>query len=88
MTDPKAALTRAEVDDLRERMCGDKLPRSYEGASKVAWVLRQEGDSRVGTYPCPFDHRHGPLVWHVGHPPSIERMRVLARYLRFGADDG
>ena len=24
------------------------------------------------------------VAWHIGHAPNVERMALLARYLRFG----
>lgn len=77
-----AALTQEEAAGLRARMCGGKVAYDYDGASRAAWRLRHIDGEAVNAYPCPF---HGHHVWHVGHPPSIERMVVLARFLRFGA---
>lgn len=65
-------------------MCGEKVAYGYEGASRAAWRLRHLEGEAVNAYPCPF-HPAAAHVWHVGHPPSIERMVVLARYLRFGS---
>ena len=80
---PPTALTAAEACDLRARMCGDKVAYDYEGASRAAWSARHLRDEPVGAYPCPFCGHH---VWHIGHAPNIERMALLARYLRFGAN--
>lgn len=79
------SLTADEADDLRSRMCGGKIVHTYEVASRRAWYFRNVEDQGVNAYPCPFHHGH-PGCWHVGHPPNVERMRLLARYLRFGAD--
>lgn len=83
---PPQGLTAEEVRDLRSRMCGHKRAMAYEQASQAAWCLRHIEGEPVNAYPCPFPPHNGEHVWHVGHAPPVERMRLLARYLRFGAD--
>lgn len=86
MTNP-TALSPEEVADLRSRMCGDKRSMTYEQASRVAWRIRHvNGHVTINAYPCPFSPHSEQHCWHVGHTPNIERMRLLARYLRFGAE--
>ncbi len=79
------ALTSEEHDDLRSRMCATKKPLTFEQASRSAWISRNVRNDNMGAYPCPF---HGEGVWHVGHYPSIERMKVLARFLVYGEEGG
>ena len=79
-----AALTADEAADLRSRMCGEKRAMTLEDAFTVAWHQRDRGVN-VSAYPCPFHPDTHPSVWHVGHAPNVERLRLLARYLRFGA---
>ena len=89
MTMAPTALTAAEAADLRSRMCGEKRPMTYEEACTASWRLRHlDGQDTINSYPCPFPPHRDEHRWHVGHAPSVERMRLLARFLRFGAEDG
>ena len=87
MTAPRAALSARELADLRRRMCGKKRGYSAHHAQEVAARMRSKNDPVIA-YPCPFhpdrDAEYGSRTWHVGHTPSVERIRLLARYLRFG----
>lgn len=71
-------LTDREVTDLRRRMCGGKRALGIGEARRAACRMRRQGHP-VSQYPCCWCH-----CWHVGHPPGMHTVRMLARYLRFG----
>jgi len=77
-------LNADEAADLRSRMCGEKRAMTVEAAFTLAWRKSDHGVN-VSAYPCPFHPEAHPAVWHVGHAPNVERLKLLARYLRFGA---
>lgn len=85
---PRTSLTAEELADLRSRMCGQKRPYAAYHAQEVAARMRAQGEKRVSAYPCPFHSEDAApdrgRTWHVGHAPSVYRMELLARYLRFG----
>jgi hypothetical protein len=87
MTPARAALSRGELVDLWSRMCRGKRVLEEHEAYATALRMRGQGEP-VSAYPCPMRRGHGEHAWHVGHSPSVYRMTLLARYLRFGADDG
>lgn len=64
------------VDAVRERTCTRKLRRSERDARSFAVKLRASGVA-VSPYRCPFCRG-----WHVGHPPSMETVELLARVIR------
>ena len=91
MTDTMpAALTQDELSDLRRRMCGQKRGYGAHQAQQVAARMRAEGEKRISAYPCPFHpvgDEHTGRTWHVGHAPSMYRVGLLSRYIRFGGPE-
>jgi hypothetical protein len=83
---PPAALSFIEVTTLRRQVCGRKARLGQRSAMASARRLRASGVG-MSAYPCPFcvPSEGGPW-WHLGHPPAMATVELLARYLRFGSE--
>jgi hypothetical protein len=79
---PAAQLTFVEARRLEARMCGAKARLSRRSAMASGRRLRAQGVD-MSAYPCPFC---GGTWWHLGHPPAMAHIELLARYLRSGSE--
>lgn len=70
-----------DVDDVVARACLSKSRyHTRRFAERIAQRARAQGE-HVNVYRCPFAAR-GDGHYHVGHPPGVDSMRVLADAIR------
>lgn len=81
---PPATLTFIEVRRLELGMCGRKARLNRRSAMGSAARARSHGVN-LSAYPCPFC-AGVEAWWHLGHPPTMAHVELLARYLRFGSE--
>lgn len=83
-TERSGAMTIHEASDIVRGSCDRK--QRYQGkhqAMRMAAYMTVHEGQRVVPYLCPFSSHRGGKHWHVGHPPTIERMERLALAVRF-----
>jgi hypothetical protein len=81
---PPTQLSDFETERLRRSMCGRKARLSEHSAQRAAMAARGQGTA-LSAYPCPLCVDGDRRWWHVGHPPTMATVELLARYLRFGS---
>lgn len=66
--------------DIVRRACTDKADYwSRKKAKTAAREASRQSGHTIRDYRCPFEPGH----FHIGHPPSLERLRELAAAVRW-----
>lgn len=69
-----AASVKKTAEQIRADVCGDKVRHAGPRDARMHAVRLGRP---LAPYRCPFCQK-----WHVGHPPSVEGMKAIARVIR------